>query len=89
METAEGVHRRRERVGCSTRICLIPRKGSEIEKRLQQVICYRVGDETERLHLEERSKRPRSAVSLPASLACEAGIFQLTYHFYLHLFLCI
>lgn len=31
--------------------------GSEREERLKQVICYRAGDESEGLVLEERKKR--------------------------------
>lgn len=41
---------------------------AESETRPQQVFCYKAGPETGRLHLEEKRKEGRSAVSLTVSL---------------------
>lgn len=43
--------------------------GSEREERMKQVICYRTGDESGGLVLEERKKRWRSAIIPHSSLS--------------------
>lgn len=50
------------------RSVLATRDGDSGEGRLQQVFCCRVGDETERLYLEEQRERRRFAASLPGTL---------------------
>lgn len=43
--------------------------GEKMGEKIQQVVCYRSGDQTGRLDLEERRNRWLSVASLPVSLA--------------------
>lgn len=53
-------------------LCKLKEIGTEWKGRLLQIFCYRAGDETGRLDLEERRERWRSVVNLlplPVSVA--------------------
>jgi hypothetical protein len=60
------VHRKRI-AGCSTRICLVPWIRAVSEERLEEVVCYRAGDETRRLDLEEKRQTENMKLVGPLS----------------------
>lgn len=63
--------------GCSIRICLVLWEwGVEREMKLQQVVCYRAGNETlgVALDLEERRKRKNLKLAYLAKASCLAGL---------------
>lgn len=72
--SSRGIFLRRSKSGYFIRVCLLICMGmrANSEKRPQQKICYRTGDETRGLDLEKWRKRETAFLPVsPASVTCE------------------